>query len=265
MNALQILQPKQELTELEQLIAAEASHEETAFDFIPQRIGMPSGKANFFDIGGDPVKEFSAIVAVSQKARAYWPQKDQLGIPPMCSSGDGVTGWVLQDVPMEQKKAADHAVIYHPVLPVLDNTNERGPYTCARCPLSAFGSDPNGKRGQACKALRRLVLLVEGYRMPVLFTLPPTSVKAWDEYCSALSNRKSQYFAVWTKFTLDKRTNADGVDYAVVSLSPTSKIEKIEELRAVIDVRNQFRDWIASAPIVADEYATTESEEMPPF
>jgi len=266
MNTLQVLQPQEELTDLQIAIMEESALEEFAFDFVPQRFKMPTGGNVFFTLDDEPVKEFTAIVALSQKARAFWPTKDQLGLPPFCSSPDGQNGWAAQSPPMEQLQAADKHPFRHPVLPVIQETDERGPYNCARCPLSAFGSDPKNKRGQACKSLRRLVMLVDGHTMPILLTLPPTSVKGWDRFCTGLQSRKSAYFAVRTQFKLEKQTNADGVEFGVVVASVAGKIETQEQFAAVQEIRRQYRDLITTLPIDSVEYEVVgEAEEMPPF
>lgn len=62
--------------------------------------------------------------------------------------------------------------------------------SCERCPNFAWGSDPGGGRGKACKAGRRLVLLpaksvIEGGARKAemaLLTIPVTSTKNWAAY-----------------------------------------------------------------------------------
>ena len=81
----------------------------------------------------------------------------------------------------------------HPALDGLNVEEAAGPWGCAECPLNQWGSG-NG-RGKACKDLRRLIVLVEGWSMPAIMTLPPTSVKAFDTYASAQARtRGNAYF-----------------------------------------------------------------------
>jgi len=82
---------------------------------------------------------------------------------------------------------------------------------CKTCPNNAWGSDPKGGRGKACKNMRRLSLLpaaaldspaaldsaVSGY-----LRVPVTSVKPWAQYVNSLSMRGLPPFAVVTRVTL---------------------------------------------------------------
>ena len=75
-----------------------AETERNAFDFIPQRIKMPSGGLQVFTLSdGDTMKPFTGIIAVSQKSRAYWPDRETQGLPPLCSSPDGLDGWFADE------------------------------------------------------------------------------------------------------------------------------------------------------------------------
>lgn len=248
-----------ELSDLERAILEESQADDAAFDFVAQRIKMPSGGGLFFTLDDEPIKSFTAVVALSQKARAWWPGEGT-GQPPLCSSPDGAHGWLPAEPPVSQLKEADALSVSHPGL--RGEPIENGPYECRLCPLAQFGSAPKSKggRGQACKSLRRLVLLVDGYTMPVLFTLPPTSIKAWDRYCSGLQNRRSAYFAVKTKFSLDKMSNAAGIEYAVVNVAVADAIDEPATFAAVREIRNEYRALIGDLPIEAVEYEVTESE-----
>jgi hypothetical protein len=65
---------------------------------------------------------------------------------------------------------------------------------CASCPKNAWGSDPAGGKGKACKNVRRLALIAADDldkvdSAPVyLAKIPITSVKNWATYASEVSN-----------------------------------------------------------------------------
>jgi hypothetical protein len=62
--------------------------------------------------------------------------------------------------------------------------------TCAVCALNRFGSSENGK-GKACKNMRILYLLRDGEYMPLQVTLPPTSIKPFNDFYSvAFASRR---------------------------------------------------------------------------
>lgn len=251
-NALAILtNGKAELSELEQTILAEIESEETAFDYIPTRIKFPSGGMNVFSTNdGDILKPpFTAIAAVSQKARAFWPGKDTQGTPPLCASPDGVSGY-FNTTDREQAKVAAMMPQRHPALGMM--AGGEGPHTCATCPLSQWGSG-DGK-GQACKSLIRLILLVEGWSMPAIMTIPPTSVKVWNGYASARQREKGQaYFTAWTKFDLEMAASNSGVRYGVLKLA-VAKPLTVSEIGAVMEIRRQYAQLVRAMGVTAEDY-----------
>lgn len=243
------------LTELENAVLAELEADNGgAYDYQPTRIKFPSGGMMAFSVDDSdtlkpPVK---AIIAVSQKARAFWPAKDTAGQPPLCSSPDGVAG--IFDPQSDQVAAAAALSFRHPALDTLDPEQAGGPWQCATCPLAQWGSG-NG-RGQACKSLRRLIVLVEGWTMPAIMTLPPTSIKAFDTYASACARtRGGAYFTNWTRIELAQESNGAGIKFSVAKFSVEKPLAPAE-LAAVIDVRHQFAQLIRELGIGGDDYAT---------
>lgn len=277
-TALQLINGSTALTPLQEAILAEQADETTAFDYIPTRIKFPSGgMAAFSTNDGDVLKPpINAIVAVSQKARAWWPGKDTQGAPPLCTSPDGLTGYFNIADP-EQAKVAAALPIRHPGLSMMSGAE--GPHSCPACPLAQWGSGDG--RGMACKSLIRLILLVEGWSMPAIMTIPPTSVKLWNAYASARARVQSQaYFTTWTRFELENATNTAGIKYAVVKLSAVKPLTEAETM-AVIDVRRQYAQLVRSMGISSEDYDTGgngrvvdpttgeiiegSAEELPPF
>ena len=243
------------LSELENAVLAELDADNGgAYDYQPTRIKFPSGGMMAFSVDDSdtlkpPVK---AIIAVSQKARAFWPAKDTAGQPPLCSSPDGVAG--MFDTTSDQVAAAAALSFRHPALDTLDPEQAGGPWPCATCAMAQWGSG-NG-RGQACKSLRRLIVLVEGWTMPAIMTLPPTSIKAFDTYASACARtRGGAYFTNWTRIELAQESNGAGIKFSVAKFSVEKPLAQAE-LAAVIDVRHQYAELVRSLNIVADDYAT---------
>lgn len=263
-NALALLQPgKIELSELDRLIMEEAATDDTAFDPIPTRIKISPGGINVFSTtDNDTLKTFNAIAVISQKARAYWPDKGT-GQPPMCASPDGSHGIVAPEVTDAQYRAAITARDPHPVVRLLDADKPIPPhFDCVTCPMAQWGSVHQGGssgKSQACKTLRRLVVLVEGWTQPALLTLPPTSITIWDTYCSSLARQKGAYFAVWTGFALEAKKSGNGDPYSVIALSTKSKITEAEQIRAVTAIRAEYKALVAAMPIDGNEYEVVDS------
>lgn len=258
-NALSVLQKNElQLTELEQLILEESGQEQDAYDPIPARIKISPGGVNVFSTNdGDTFKTFTGIIAVSQKARAYWPEKGT-GSPPMCSSSDGAVGIIPGEVTDAQYRAAITAKDPHPVIRLMD-ANKVIPthFDCATCPLSQWGSShQNGRESKAvaCKQLRRLVVLKDGWAQPALFTLPPTSIKSFDSYASNLARNKSAYWANRTKVALEAQKSNNNEPYSIATFVAESTLSDKAELLAVIEIRRQFAELVRAMPIEGAEY-----------
>lgn len=276
-NALVSLNGSTELSPLQEAILAEQAEEANAFDYIPTRLKFPSGDMVAFSTNdGDVIKPpFTAIVAVSQKVRAWWPGKDTQGTPPLCTSPDGMAGFFNID-DSDQAKVALANPVRHPALSMLSGA--AGPHACPTCPLAQWGSGLG--RGQGCKLMRRLLLLVEGWSMPAILTVPPTSTKIWDSYASARAREKGQtYFTAWTRFDLESTKNAQGTKYSLLKVSVAKPLTEAETM-AVIDVRRQYAQLVRSMGISAEDYDTApgrtvdpstgeiiegSAEELPPF
>ena len=242
------------LTPMQQAVLAELEADNGgAYDYMPTRIKFPSGGMMAFSVDDtDTLKPpFKAIIAVSQKARAFWPAKDTAGQPPLCSSPDGAQG--IFDPNSPQVQAAAAMPMRHPAVDTLSPEQAVGPWACDVCPMAQWGS--NGK-GKACKDLRRLIVLVEGWTMPAILTLPPTSVKVFDQFASARARERGQaYFTCYARIELAQETNAAGIKYSVAKFSVDRPLTEAE-LAAVIDVRHQFAELVRTLNIVADDYAT---------
>jgi len=80
--------------------------------------------------------------------------------------------------------------------------------SCLNCKLNRFGSSKGidgRRRGKACKNTRRLVLKITGIDIPVVMSLPPTSIKSFNFYLKLLTSGDVPIpmFAVETIFSLD--------------------------------------------------------------
>jgi len=225
-----------------------------AYDYIPTRLKFPSGGMMAFSVDDtDTIKPpVKAIIAVSQKARAFWPAKDTAGQPPLCSSPDGLMGHF--DAASEQVKDAATMAFRHPALDTLNPEEAAGPWPCNGCPLAEWGSGKG--RGRACKDLRRLIVLVEGWTMPAIMTLPPTSIKPFDMYASACARTKgSAYFTNVTRIELSQETNGDGIKFSVAKFALDRPLNETE-LQAVFEVRRQYAELVRSLSIGGDDYNT---------
>jgi hypothetical protein len=136
------------------------------------------------------VPKFRGVVAYFHNCNALFPEGDIMNQPPICSSVDGYIGNELA-------------------------TGETR--NCTECPNNQWGSSSKDGRGKACKNMRRLFILAEDSDMPIVLTLPPTSIAGWDKYKSAvLGVQRYSPQEVVTEFSLDTNVNAQGIKYCVV-------------------------------------------------
>lgn len=271
-NALAKLNTDMQLTDLEEMILSESGQDELAYDVQPTIVKVAPGGIGQFDMGGDTAKSFKAIVALSQKIRTYYSTPD-LDTPPACSSPDGIRGYWHAGTDGSRFDGAMQLATPHPAVRIINEGSGDLPesFDCAKCPLSQWGSDPKNGVGKMCGEKRRLLLLIDGWTLPARFDLPPTSIKAWDKYCSALAARKSAFWAVWTEFTLDSAKSIGGQKYNVAHFESAGTLGDKAQLAAVIDIRNQYRDYISAVPTEAvdpepiDGGSAEPEEELNPF
>lgn len=169
----------------------------SAYDL--DRVKIPAGGATAFEVptleGEESVKEIEGIIIFWKTARAYWPEKfNGENNPPQCSSVDGEVG-----------------------------QGNPGGY-CSKCPLAQFGSADNGK-GQACKQMRQLFIVRENDILPLVLTLPPTSIKPAKQYFMRLASKGIKYTHAVTRITLEKAKSGDGITYSKAAFALVKQLE----------------------------------------
>jgi hypothetical protein len=250
------------LSVMQQAIMSEMDAEGNAgYEFIPERIKLGAGGMLAFQSSDGSILQppFEGVIVIAQRARAYWPVKGTGSTPPLCSSRDGLQGHYDIDSVLARDAVAQ--TVRHPATMVLDPAAIPGPWECAACPLSEFGSAPVGN-GQACKALRRLVVLIKGWAAPVLLTLPPTSCKIWDQYVSGRRSRGKAYFDTWSRIGLVSDRSAGGNDYAKLAISAGEPLSE-GQLADVIAMRRQYEELVREMGIASEEYETVDASPTP--
>ena len=200
------------------------------------RAKIPAGGGRAFDIDtgvedyDTSVTSFRGVVANFHNCNALYPNPEPNNDPPVCSSPDGVKG--LDILTAEIKD-------------------------CADCPNNQWGSGNGTRRGKACKNMRRLYILVEGSDIPIVMTLPPTSISAWEKYKSAvLGVQRYSPSDVITEFSLGVAVNGAGIKYSVVSFKAVGVLnmkdkETVKELAS-----GETYDKV----VVAEDYNTAPSD-----
>lgn len=180
--------------------------------------------------GGDMAKEFDGMILDIVNVNAWWEKSfDESGgnEPPQCFSMDGI-----EPSPMSEKIQSEQ---------------------CAGCSRNKFGSD--GKRGKACKNMKRVHIMFEGELFPKRLTVPPTSLEPINVYASALQDKGIPYNGVITEFGLKESKNKEGIMYSQVTLTRKGfAATSQEEYTKIKALRERFLGAMREQKIEGEEY-----------
>lgn len=185
-------------------------------DILSRRIfgvvSIAGGGAGVFKVlepGADEptngIQEIDCVILASHAVNVRWGHEygaRTQGERPACKSLDGKTG-------------------------TEEDTGEV--HNCDECPHNQFGA--NGER-KACSNKRQLYIMREGDLLPVLFTLPPSALKAYDNYrVMARLTLRTPMSALLTRITLKNKVSAAGSEYSTPVFTPIGKLPADEAKR----------------------------------
>ena len=172
------------------------------------------------------VQAIEGVILASHLVNVRWGHDfgtRQQGERPICRSMDGLTGTELE-------------------------TGET--HSCAACPFNQFGDD--GAR-KACSNKRQLYIMREGDLLPMLLALPPSSLKAYDNYRVLASlTLRTPMNALVTRITLKNKVSANGSEYSSPVFTAVGKLP-LEEGKRMEAFARQIMDAAQRAGISADE------------
>ncbi len=181
------------------------------------KISIPSGGGQMWELPGSDnpdepefSKDIEGVIVDHYPVNAYF-ENEYTGevVPPTCSSMDGKLGIGCPGG------------------------------ACANCPLNKYGSADDGK-GKKCKNLRRIYILRSGEILPLLVTLPPTSIKNFSDYISKrIVTKGMKACDVVTRMSLTVEKSQTGIKYSKVQFS-IARILQPEEKK----VMREFSDNI---------------------
>ncbi len=202
---------KFELVTLQGEIAENIAAEMDGLGTLPfDTVKIPSGGGLTFEIPGededepDVVTEIRGVILYHYPVNAYWRDAyNGTNVPPDCASMDGKKG-----IRQETGEIID----------------------CASCPHNQFGSEGKGK---ACKNTHRCYILREGNPIPLLLTLPPTSLKYLRNYLGKKILLKGlRSFDAITKITLKKEKSSGGITYSRAAFSFGGLLDEQQRIAA---------------------------------
>ena len=203
-------------------------------EFTLDRIKVPGSGGTVWSVpsldGDIDAKEIEGVIVAWKEPRAYWKtsfDESGGGTPPDCSSNDSFHG-------------------------VGSPGGE-----CMKCPLAAFGSADGKKegekgRGQACKQVRQLFIIQENSLIPIVITVPPTSLQGARKYFLRLASNGVPYYGVTTKFMLSKDKNTDGIPYARIDMVVGKRLNDAE-IDIIRDYGAAFRPAIEGTAVQAGD------------
>ena len=198
---------------------------------VTYRAQVATGGGKAFDIvTGDEetdtsVPSFTGVIVYNHNCNAYFDEDTTGNTPPVCSSMDGLIGF---------------------------DTESGEPISCKNCPRNAYGTAKNG-RGKACKNMHRLYIMTEDMPIPLVLSLPPTSLKAFQNYrMSALAAKKLKPNEVVTEFSLTAQQSQSGQKYSVVKLKLLGKLDE-EQAEVARYFSEQLKAAASRAPEMTGE------------
>lgn len=210
-----------------------------------ERVKFPSAGATIFERPGENedepenVPKLEGVILFAHDINIYYATPyDGKNNPPDCSSLDGKVG-------IEK---------------------ETGVYKdCSTCPFNKFGSGKNG--GKACKNKKRIYLLPSGAVLPIILTLPPTSIKEYTNYVGRqvlLKGLRTYEIVTQVSLRADKSASS-GFRYSKGVFKCLGRVndELITDLEKLRDeFKNTYMDYsITEEDVVSGEAAASSSDE----
>lgn len=181
------------------------------------QVKIPAGGGRAFEVPSDDPDnpdtetELVGIIVDHHPTNGYWRDPYSGGsVSPDCASMDGKLGVITET-----------GVV-------------RG---CENCPLNQFGSADDGS-GKACKNMHRIYLLREGDMLPIILTLPPTSIKPFKEYLAKrvlLAKPPKRCWQVITKITLKTDVSSAGIKYSKAVFTKVGVLENSDAVKATVE------------------------------
>jgi len=184
------------------------------------RVKIPAGGGLAFEIPSadstnpEITQKLKGIILYHHPMNAYWPngRDDEENAPPSCTSLDGVRGVGTPGV------------------------------HCKECHFNQWGSGGEGN-GKACKNGFSLYLLRSGEFVPLLISLPPTSIKPYSNFVTSFTSRRRGVYGSLVEIGLQKSKTPGGIEYSVATFSLIEDFHG-EALKEVIAYAKGFRSQI---------------------
>jgi len=192
-----------------------------------EQVVVPSGGVTTWTIptidGDVETKEIIGIIVCTQIIKAYWKESfDDTGggIPPDCSSEDGLSG-----------------------------IGDPGG-NCLKCKFGgkdAFGTAKDGKgRGKACQEGRLIFIVLQDEILPIRIKAPSMSLSTSRKYLFGLTSKRKAVHSVYTSMTLESDKNRDGIKYSKIIFTKIGDIENPAKTEAYAKALKPYLSKVAA-------------------
>ncbi len=256
------VEEKQELA-----LALYADQKQSLQGFVPkpQQLKINKDTQTFVDSLGGSYDEVQGVMLHRMMTRGWWIKKIKR---PVCSSLDCVTGRVSLDPTLFEAARSVFPSLRNydfAELEKMDPAEAEKILTrkCKGCPMDAWGSsvgdDGEGRRGKACKEMRRIYLFQKDAVLPIRISLPPTSINVFDEYISA---RVTQKIFDLTAEVILRLVPKDIAGYTVAVINPKLGPKlKPQDMLKFSKLRQKFVNIWNKEEVTGDDYDVNDDTE----
>jgi hypothetical protein len=194
---------------------------------LPQ-IGIIHQAQLFLMPDEEKAEKFEGIILDVTAVNAWWAvsfDESGGGTPPQCFSNGAVQPSGIAEDPQAQ--------------------------WCSKCDQNTFGSSG---RGKACKNMKRIHIKMDDALLPYRLTLPPSNLKAINEYVTTLSAKAIPYQAVITEFSLKPTKNKEGITYSLLACKQKQVLPR-EEVVKIKKLHDEMLPIMKEQAVGAEEYA----------
>lgn len=171
------------------------------------------------------VKELEGVIICALASRAKWKEGETI---PECSSRNG-------------RESLDGKI-------------------CASCQLCKFKRQADGTIIRPeCKESRNLYLLTKEHSMPLQFQIPPSGIKAYDDFARTILSSKKTQLGTIVKISVEVKENNAKQKYNCAKFESVGRVEN-NLLGEILNVKKQITNMINSMSVEEEYSEPTELE-----
>ncbi len=212
-------------------------------ELVPVRYKIVAQVGAFMnEATGEIVPKLKIQIPYFHSARVLFPKQEgddhQEGNVPLCSSVDGKAGQYV------------------------DENGVMMPRSCQGCPFDVFGSDLNGGRGKACKTMRRLYVLTADSDVPAILNLPPSSLKKWDQFVSAVRFQGQFVSSFAVELALEIKQSGANTWSVLKQPAVVRALTPVERMR-VLKIGKELEEKHKAYKVSVDDYMAIDLPPVP--